>query len=266
MSGYDIIVLAGQSNAEGSGVGEGSIAHYNNPNILELVDKNRHLVTLSEEGVLCLPKPYEWTLQIANERNAGGTLYADFAQSFAEEYIKEGKLESGRKVLIVKTAIGGTGFMRNQWGKGCPMTDRAFEMVDYALSLQEHSRIVAVLWHQGEHDAFESPELSLSTREKFYYDKFGCLVDALVDKYGIMPIIAGGFIDEWSKDYLSQCDAISKATKKVLNRYGGAVVSAKGLKSNNQDSNNGDTIHFCRKSLYRLGKKYYQAFEKIINK
>ena len=266
MNGYDIIVLAGQSNAEGSGVGKGSSKHYNNPNILELIDKNRSFVKLSEDGVLSLFKPFEWTMQIAKERIDGETIYADFAQSFADEYIKKGRLQEGRKVLIVKTAIGGTGFMRNQWGKGCPMTERAFEMIDYALSLEENSRIVALLWHQGEHDAFESPELSLQTREKFYYDKFGCFVDTLVEKYGVMPVIAGGFIDEWSKDYILQCNAVTRATKKVLNRYGGAVVSAKGLKSNNQDSNNGDTIHFCRKSLYKLGKKYYQAFEKIVNK
>ena len=86
--------------------------------------------------------------------------------------LKKFAIKEGRKVLIVKTAIGGTGFMRNHWGKGCPMTERAFKMIDYSLSLEENSRIVAVLWHQGEHDAFESPELSSLTRENFYFDKW----------------------------------------------------------------------------------------------
>ena len=264
MSGYDIIVLAGQSNAEGTGVGKGKNSHYNNCNILELVDKNRALVRLSGDGILSLPKPYEWNLQIANERK-DIYVFADFAQSFAEEYISKGRLNEGRKILIVKTAIGGTGFVKNHWGKGCSMTERALEMIDYALSLEDNSRIVAILWHQGEHDASEGPELSTLTREMFYYDKFSCLVDTFVEKYGKTPIIAGGFTDEWSKGYISQCNAIIKATKKVLKRHDGTVVSTKGLKSNNQDSNNGDTVHFCRKALYTLGKRYYAAFEKISN-
>ena len=43
-----------------------------------------------------------------------------------------------------------------------------------------------------------------------------------------------------------------------------AFVETADLLSNNQKTSNGDDIHFCRESLYILGRRYYEAFEKLI--
>lgn len=260
---YDIIILAGQSNAEGSGIGEVDKEYKPNSLVYELVDKNKDKITLDENGRLALIRPYEYTIQEAREELYNGQKRGNFAHSFGEEYIKAGKLQKGRKLLIVKTAVGGTGFAKNHWGKGDLLQDRMYQMVDYALTLNKDNKVVAFLWHQGEHDAFENDEYSYKTRERVYYEKFSYLINGVRDKYGNeFPILSAGFSAEWAKDYKEQCKAVISATKRVLKEYGGSYVSVKGLKSNNQDSGNGDTIHFCRKSLYELGKRYFKSIAK----
>ena len=266
MSGFDIIILAGQSNAEGSGIGRVNKNFHHGDKIFELIDIHRSEGTLNEKGFLALIKPYDYHIQEARESLQNGAKYGNLAHSFAESYIQAGRLAADRKILIVKAAIGGTGFAKNHWGKNDDMPQRMHDMVSYALAQNENSRVVAVLWHQGEHDVFENSELSLELRYRYYLEKFGYLVHSIQEKYGNIPVIAGGFTDEWSKDYIAECTAIIKATKKVLSKTNGKFVSSKGLKSNNQKVNNGDTIHFCRSALYTFGKRYYKAFETLINK
>lgn len=265
MNSFDIIILAGQSNAEGSGLGRVYKNFHSDGQIFELIDANRSQVTLNEQGHLALIKPYTYRIQEAQESIQNGAKYGNLAHSFAENYIQAGRLAPGQKVLIVKAAIGGTGFTKNHWGKDNDLPLRMFDMVSYAFSQSENSRVVAVLWHQGEHDVFENSEISLELRYKYYLEKFGCLVRSIQEKYGNIPIIAGGFTDEWRKDYIAQCEAIMKATKKVLSQSNGKFVSSRGLQSNNQNLHNGDTIHFCRSALYAFGKRYYKAFEFLAN-
>ena len=265
MCGYDIIILAGQSNAEGSGIGRVFKNYVPTPQIMELSDKNDAIICDNDviKGGLILTKPYEFVVEKATEKLVDGNLRGNLSHSFAEEYIKAGYLKEGRKVLIVKAAVGGSGFSRLQWGKGTELESRMFDMVDYALSLGENNKVVALLWHQGEHDAFEHSELKPKTKESFYFDKFSYFVNEVIKRYGKIPVITAGFTDEWSKDYLEHCNAVIKAMKKVVKLYGGAFVDTKGLKSNNQDTQNGDTIHFCRKALVELGKRYFKCYEKI---
>ena len=265
MNGYDIIILAGQSNAEGSGLGKVFKNYEPNPQIMELSDKNPAAICDTDiiKGGLQLTKPYEFVVEQATEKPYQGKLRGNLAHSFAEEYIKAGYLREGRKVLIVKAAVGGSGFARLQWGKGTELSNRMFEMVDYALGLEKDSKVVAMLWHQGEHDAFEHEELTPKTKESFYFDKFNYLINETIKRYGKFPVLAAGFTDEWSKDYVEPCNAVIRATKKVLNAYGGGFIPTRGLKSNNQNSGNGDTIHFCRSALYKLGKKYFDKFKEI---
>lgn len=260
MKGFDIIILAGQSNAEGSGTGRVYKKFSPDGKIFELVDANREKVVLSEQGWLSLIKPYEYVVQEAREIVKENKPYGNLAHGFAEEYIRAGKLEEDRCLLIVKAAIGGTGFARKHWGKDDELPKRMYDMIDYALGLEGDNRIVAFLWHQGEHDSVENSEFSLELRGKYYFEKFNCLISETLKRYGQMPVIAAGFTEEWSKDYVKECAAVIKAMKKVLALCGGGFVTTRGLKSNNEDSGNGDTIHFCRSALYKLGKRYFNKF------
>lgn len=265
---YDIIILAGQSNAEGFGLGD--LKHKFNPKnkIFILEDKNRKSIFFDEKGLLRVDKQFDPNIILAKEyENENGEKLGNFSLTFAEEYLKKGFLKSGRKLLIVYSAIGGTGFAKCEWGKTAVLQERMFDMVDYATSLNKDNRVVAFLWHQGECDAFENEDLSLKTKEKYYYEKFSYLVKQVKSKYSAdIPVIAGGFVSEWRlSGFEKQCETINKATKKVLKEQGGLFVETKDLLSNNEVVNNGDNIHFSKKSLYCLGRRYFNAYKKIVN-
>ena len=262
---YDVVILAGQSNAEGSGVGDVESAFTPNDKIRILEDQNKPLIHFDSKGILQVDGQLSLNIIEAKEQlNAKNQVLGNFSLSFASEYVKAGCLQGNRKLLIVYAAVGGTGFSRNQWGRGAVLQERMFAMVDYALSLHAGNKVVAFLWHQGEHDAFENPELSDGTREKFYYEKFGDLIKIVKNKYGDMPILAGDFSYEWvNSGYQNQCAAIKRATKKVLKENGGAFIETSDLLSNNQQIGNNDTIHLSRQSLYELGKRYFKAFKKV---
>ena len=264
MDKYDIVVLAGQSNAEGNGLGAVRRPYREDPRVFALRDKNAGLIGFDDKGLLRVGGDFDPDITVAREKVTGGKKVADFGLSFAREYVANGLLKDDRKLLIVNAAGGGTGFAKHQWGETAVLQERAFKMVDYALSLNAENKVVAFLWHQGEHDAYENRDLSLKTKEAYYYEKFGNLVNKFLSEYGKMPVIAGGFCKEWaSGEFAEHCKVITKATKKVLKNVGGAFVTTDDLLSNNQDSGNGDNIHFCRKSIYVLGKRYFKAFTKI---
>lgn len=269
---YDIIILAGQSNAEGNGIRTAEDREIINENVYQLVDKNPARVYENEKGetILDIKMPTETVLEIAHDRKAGDTLYmTDFARTFAEKYIGSGYLANGRKILIVKAAIGGTGFAKKQWGVGNPLSDRLFIMVDKALSLNKDNRIVAFLWHQGEHDAFENANFTTQEKYDFYYNNYTEQIKNIREHYKgyDFPVIAGEFVNDWASKNKFQCDAVEKATKDACLKIGNAaVVSSEGLLSNDQKIHNGDDIHFCAESLYELGERYYAQFSNLINK
>lgn len=129
-------------------------------------------------------------------------------------------------------------------------------MVDYALSLSVESRVVAFLWHQGEHDAFEGLKPSL------YNEKLTYLLNFIRERYGReIPFVAGDFVNEWKSKNLEICNPIVEEARKVVkNNVKAGFVETSDLPSNNQNMGNGDDIHFCRQSLYELGERYFKAF------
>lgn len=267
---FDIIILAGQSNAEGHGIRTESDKEIINERVYQLVDKNPAFFCGNEKGetVLNITIPTEMSMGISRDRKTGDNEYrADLTKTFCEEYIKNGNLAKDRNLLIVKAAVGGSGFMLKQWGVGNALSNRLFEMTDYALSLNKDNRIVALLWHQGEHDVVESPEMRPKERYDFYFNVFLAQMKAVREKYGKFnfPIITGEFVNDWADKHKEQCDAVEKATKDVCVKLGkAAMVSSEGLLSNDQYIKNGDDIHFCVKSVYELGERYYLQYKKLI--
>ena len=45
---------------------------------------------------------------------------------------------------------------------------------------------------------------------------------------------------------------------------GGSYVETADLRSNNQKTGDGDTIHFCREDLQELGRRYFEAYRQQI--
>ncbi len=262
----DIIVLAGQSNAEGQGRGEVSKEYEVSDKILYMNDDNNsHFIKDGDNYKLVLKEPLTSYIEIAkvDEDKLGKRVC--LAHTFATHYKNE-VLKEGRKVLILNAAIGGTGFSRNEWGVNSTLYPRLKKMINDVLQLNSENRVVAFLWHQGEHDAFERAEWGVEKRYTVHRQN---LLEMMQDFYSIygknIPFIAGGFCDEWYLKNKDACDAVLKAIKEVCQELNGIFVPTNGLKSNNQATNNKDDIHFCAESQNMLGNMYYKAYKKIIN-
>jgi hypothetical protein len=261
---YDVIILAGQSNAEGYGRGEVSEEYLPDEDIISLTPSFTSVYKV-ENGVDSLSVVYHdepLKFAVADVRIDKEQVTNSLSLTFSEEYKKNGYLKNGRKLLIINAAIGATGFENNYWGLGKMLYNKMTDMVDYVLSLNSENRIVAFLWHQGEHDAGyrHSPTI--------FKAQFKEMLDAFKERYNIpeMPIVAGDFVNEWKSANIEQCAPIIDAIKTVIESENGIFVETFDLMSNNQKNGDGDTIHFCRESLHILGRRYFYAFKRIIER
>lgn len=244
---YDIIIQAGQSNSEGYGYGDTDEPYAPN----DLVWYMNGDFTISQAA------------EIVIENDIRGT----FVLSFAREYVDKGFLEDGRKLLILRCAVGGTGFAGNRWDRTGDLYLRMLDMIRTAKALNEENRIVAFLWHQGETDAM--CEFSYDV----HYENLKYLLDSVRTEFDIadIPFIAGDFVQQWKSENLEISEPIVKAVRAVCRDCGnGYFVESEGLLSNMQELGRftqgwEDHIHFSRRSLYRLGKRYFEKFMEYKN-
>ena len=261
MKQYDIIILAGQSNAEGCGKGEVANPSVPSEQILWMTDDAK-LTYTDEDGVHKIDKvvpPTATTVTVAEEPEVDGWKIGKFILPFAARYAEQ-CLEPGRKVLIVNAAVGGTGFARKEWGIGTPLYERLVRLTGEALNKNPGSRIVAFLWHQGEHDAFENADWDPERRYQFYKTNLTRMLDDYFARFGKMPFVAAGFCDEWYLENKVACDAVLTVLRECCAAYGGGFVETAGLQSNHQKVGVDDVIHFCREAQYKLADLYFEKF------
>ena len=234
---FDIVIQAGQSNSEGCGVGE-----VTNPFI-----PDSDIFYMENDFTICE----------AHEYVSGNLIVGNFSLPFCIKYIKNDMLQPGRKLLVLRAAVGGTGFMDNRWGMAGDLYLRMIEMTRTALELNPRNKPVAFLWHQGETDAI------LNAGKQVHFDNLSKLVNSVRDTFGCknLPFIAGDFVCQWKNENIEICAPVIEAIKEVCAGIGHAqFVETDGLQSNDQRINNQDTIHFCRESINQLGIKYFNAF------
>ena len=254
---FDIIIQAGQSNAEGLGLGEVENGYEPNDKIFYLTAEKS--VEYKPEGVIVKFADKPFNIEIAEERKSGNIAISDFSLFFARKYIESKLLKSERKVLIIRAGVGGTGFKKGNWGINDLLYKKMIEMTDYARSLNKNNRVVAFLWHQGEHDAFESNEPNTFEKQLF------TMISSVRERYGNIPFIAGDFVREWKQKNIEICEPIIQKIKKVINDIGNAAfIDTSDLLSNNEKIGNGDDIHFCRESLLKLGERYCENYIQLI--
>lgn len=265
---FDIIILAGQSNAESSGVGDSDTPWVINPNIFMLKGDYDASVEKTEYGneFMDIKPSTQYRIEQADERVYNGIKLAVLALPFALKYFIN-DLKPERKILIIHTAVGGTGFANRHWGKGDVLYNRLVSMTEDALKMNPNNRIVAMLWHQGEHDAFERADLKPEERKNLHIKNLNELLDGLTEKFGEFPFISAGFTKAWYDKYLEQNRAILDAIKEVCSKRKNArfIENTFDLKNNDDVCGDGDEVHFCRQSIDILGERYYEKFKEIIN-
>ena len=245
---FDVLIQAGQSNAEGYGFGP--------------VDDPWG----GDERVWYLDQ--DFTVSRAAERVNGNEIQSNFSLSFAREYLNAGFLEEGRKLLILRAAVGGTGFLDGRWKPEDPLFLQMTEMIRTALELNPENRLAALLWHQGETDAEQKASFDV------HYGHLSTLVRLTREGFGTpdLPFVAGDFVHHWEDEHTKTCKPVVDAMRAVCRDIGhAAFVETDGLLSNLQQLHRNplgweDPIHFSRKSIYALGKRYFAAYRGILGK
>ena len=261
---YDIIIQAGQSNAEGCGRGPVTEEYIPDDDIMYLyqnyTNEDKIIDGLWKMSINVIDPAFY--IAVADERSDANGKIGDFSLTFAKEYKASGLIKEGRKLLIIRSGVGGTGFKKCHWGLTDEMYLRMLDMIDHALSLNPENRIVGFLWHQGEHDAFEGNE------PEVFEAGLRTLIDTVKAKYNVptLPFISADFVNEWKSENIDICTPIVDKIKSVTASEGGVFIETADLPSNNQKTGNGDGIHFCRESLHILGKRYFDAYKEIISR
>ena len=227
----DSILLIGQSNA----AGRGKLSE------AEPLDTcGGKLKVLRNGRWLGMYRP------VNGDRPFSGTC---LAESFAKAYYND---HPDVEVGVIPCADGGTSL--DQWQPGELLFDNA---VNCAKLAQRTSRIVAILWHQGEADCN-------AAKYPLYKEKFGRIVDALRRELDLpdVPIIIGGL-----GDFLADCPLDANLKNYVFvnkeleefakENHNCAYASAVGLGANP------DNLHFNAKALDEFGLRYYEEFKKI---
>ena len=259
---YDIILVAGQSNAQGCGIGDDPFEYIPDDNILIERGDFKAEVKTSEYGneYYDIQLSDNYYIEKATLKDGRGC----FAFSFAKKY-KELNLKEGRKVLLIQTSIGGTGFSKKHWGVGDMLYERMCKMVRYALSLNSNNRLVAFLWHQGEHDTFENPQFNFEERKQFYYDNLNSMINSFRKEFGFLPFVCAGFTRQWFESYTSQSKAVYQAIEEVskINKGVAFISNTQDLKSNAEKVGDNDEVHFCKEAQSILGLRYYDKWREI---
>jgi hypothetical protein len=276
-SGYDIIIVGGQSNAVGAGLGPFTDS-YANPTIDARI---MQLGRIGDQNLTVIPATWvqdsitydalqHWVIP-AQRKTMG------FAIPFARRYIADGHLAANRKVLIVPTAYGGTSILKWLGEISTPTTtpnalyDDMRDRVRTALALPGNNRIVAFLWHQGESDIKFTLDGKNGMTASVYKQKFTTLVNKIRTNFPSnpkFPIVAGDYVPAWrdtgGSEKATIVAAFEKINRDVLSADGkGGVVSSAGLIANYPAYTTAETqvVHFSAASQVSLGDRYYKKWK-----
>lgn len=180
------------------------------------------------------------------DRKFSGTCLAEtFAKAYAEA-------NPDIQVGIVPCADGGT--FLDEWQPGQILFDNAVHCAKLAMRT---SRLMGILWHQGESDC--EPALY-----PLYAEKLQRMIDGLRAALGMpeIPILLGGLGDflkvHAERDFLKNYVHINDALQRVADADPRcAYVSAVGL------TGNPDNLHFNAASLATFGYRYFDVWKTL---
>lgn len=237
---YDIILVIGQSNTH-SGSGLDLVLDAPDPLIFQLgrIQGNNYRIIAAAE-------PLEHATLSAKK--------IGFALTFAKFY-KNNKLIAGRKVIIIPCGQGDTGFRKQRWNTGDDLYQDAVIRTNYILKYHPNSRVVAILWHQGEADLNYCPYQSALDAMIVNMRK-----DIVSPAGEMIPFILGGMVPYWvAKDPARQLlNNIIKNTPGRVSRCGFADPVLPFLIT--KPDNDLDDSHFDAAGQREMGRRYYAAW------
>lgn len=280
---YDVIVVAGQSNAVGRGLGpyEESAADLNG------MSRVYQLGRIAGDNMKIIPATEP--LQHWGQRRGTSIDRKGFAYHFALRYAS--KLPPGRKVLIIPAAQGSTSILqwddivqpdaRNPFKHG-PMQDSTvlyddmLMRIKYVLAKNPGSKVVAVLWSQGETDVLEiaNPRNDIHeymSNSLIYQRKLEELLSRLrtaLSSQECFPFLVAEFARSWAPlngraEGLQAKNEVTAAIKQAVASdpcKTSALVSSAGIGVNTDRPND---PHYSAAGAMLLGDRFYSEFERI---
>jgi hypothetical protein len=284
--GFDIIILAGQSNMVGDGFG---------PFIDRLRDSYYdglifQIGRFGASNLRVVPVGYVQNgimtdgLQFWGKTEGQSGL--SLGLSLAQEYART--LAPGRKLLLIPAARDGSNlqcWLNKAYSvdSGCPSEPTLYAdmmtRIGTALSFPGDNRIVSFHWQQGEHNIKEWLAVRLGRLKGHqvldpatYRSTLDLLIAQLRSDLDLpsLPFIAGNTVPTWVVDPAFPVEsevikveferAIAKA---VIDSVPSAHVDTSGLVGNDVIGARGGAVHFDAESEYKLGVRHWNALSEV---
>lgn len=257
-----------------------------------------------------------------------------YSLQFAKEYIKSNK-KINSKALIVGCGFGGTGFINPAsnnpyWWRPADSTTHNYvddngnpqrdshgnivtnrrvsslylmtktKLTEMKATVNPNSRVVAILWHQGESDATEcaTNEQNRLAYIQYINRLFSDLrndIRTLFPNSTNVPVLIGGMCPDTYRNRITRIERPTSTTKIMtefiknrvvpsitnckfvsaepmeplsrFNRYleGNSNMNAEGRVTDMKDGKiNDDNVHFSATSLREFGKRYFSVFNTMV--
>ncbi|KFF10166.1 sialate O-acetylesterase [Flavobacterium hydatis] len=241
---YDVILVAGQSNT-----------HYG-------YQLNKAIDTVSSR-VYSLNRFDGLDYRIAPAKPAldfwtRATDRVGFVTNFSNLYVNDILKNSKRRVLIIPCGYSGSSI--TSWTKNQNLYSDAIKRVNYVLQNVPGSKLVAILWHQGEANVGWSPyEKTL--------DQMIADMRSDIDQKNIqdVPFILGGMVPYWvnlASNRRTQQEIIKSTPSRVQNT---GFADSEFPTVITKPNNNSDNIHFDAAGQREMGVRYYKEFLRMTN-
>ncbi|WP_353120544.1 sialate O-acetylesterase [Myroides odoratus] len=241
---YDVILVAGQSNTH-YGYPLNAQLDTVNPRVYELKRHDSKNFRIHPAG----PVLDFWTRQ--TNRNS-------FATTFSNLYINTYLKDNNRKVLIIPCGYAGSSI--TDWTQGKLFYKDAMERVNYVLDNVPGSKLVAILWHQGEANVGWNP---------YQTTLDGMITDMRNEVHQVggqdIPFIVGGMVPYWvSRD--ANRGVQQAIIKDTPNRVRNTSYADPEFPTLIDKPNNGfDDIHFDSAGQREMGFRYFTAYQTLAN-
>jgi hypothetical protein len=245
---YDIILVMGQSN---TCYGTGLDPNIDFPDIdikqMGRFNENNKIIDANEP----LHNHEEWLI---TSNRIGIAL--PFAKLYKNKYLSD-----GRKIVIIPCGKGSTGFNGNHWNPGDVLYQDAVFRTNKILNQNPNNRLVAILWQQGESDAWD-PDYGTKLDNMIVN-----LRNDIIGNNTQVPFLLGGFVPYWlnlddglifSKNRTSN---IIKDTPNRLEYCGYVDPSLPTIIE--KDNPEIDSVHYDAPSLRTLSNRYFLEYKKF---
>ena len=177
--------------------------------------------------------------------------------SFTFAKLLKNQINSDSNIILVPCGFGGTGFKDNRWNKGDDLYNDAIERVKSIVKNYPDSKLITILWHQGEKDVG-------STSYQTDLDNFIINLRNDLDAHDV-PFIVGGMVPFWV-DQSSERKKQQKIISNTVNRhvkigYADPEIPFRIKKIDDEF----DAIHYDADGQRELGKRYFNEFLRLKN-